>query len=90
MLWLPVQMVNHALADINASPSARSKAADIGPHTAFGERTRARVLLLSSCTGTCVSSYRVGQVLTVEYNPSGRLDCGRLTQPARPRIADGT
>jgi hypothetical protein len=36
---------------------------------ALGERTRARVLLVANCSGTCVPGYHVGQVLTVVYNP---------------------
>ncbi|HET7016719.1 MAG TPA: DUF3592 domain-containing protein [Streptosporangiaceae bacterium] len=38
-------------------------------YSALGERTQARVLLATNCTGTCVASYRVGQVLTVAYSP---------------------
>ncbi len=36
---------------------------------ANGTIAHARVLLATNCTGTCVSGYRVGQVLTVDYSP---------------------
>jgi len=36
---------------------------------ALGERTHARVLLASNCTGTCIQTYRVGEAVTVAYSP---------------------
>jgi hypothetical protein len=37
---------------------------------ALGERTQARVLLATNCSGTCIRPYRVGQVITVDYSPA--------------------
>ncbi len=37
---------------------------------ALGENAQARVLLASNCSGTCIQTYRVGQVLTVDYSPA--------------------
>src|SRR5262249_52330436 len=36
---------------------------------AQGKRAHARVLLATNCSGTCAPTYRVGQVLAVDYNP---------------------
>lgn len=35
----------------------------------LGEKAQARVLLATNCSGTCVRSYRVGQLLSVDYSP---------------------
>jgi len=37
---------------------------------ALGERAQARVLLASNCSGTCIPTYRIGQALTVAYDPA--------------------
>jgi len=34
-----------------------------------GRTAHARVLLVAGCQGTCLPTYRVGQVLTVYYSP---------------------
>jgi hypothetical protein len=36
---------------------------------AVGNRAQARVLVASNCSGVCVPAYRIGQALTVYYNP---------------------
>jgi len=35
----------------------------------LGSRARARVLVASDCRGVCVPTYRIGQTLTVYYDP---------------------
>jgi hypothetical protein len=37
---------------------------------ALGKRAPARILLATNCSGICVPTYRVGQVLTVDYSPA--------------------
>lgn len=54
---------------------------------ALGNRAQARVLVASGCTGTCVPAYRIGQALTVYYDPANR----RFAQlPARLHGPSGT
>lgn len=55
---------------------------------ARGQTAHARVLLVAGCSGICVPTYRVGQVLTVYYSPEN-LSYAQLISPARETSAGG-
>ena len=53
---------------------------------ARGRTAHARVLLVAGCSGTCLPTYRVGQVLTVYYS-AGNLSHAQLRSPAHQTSA---
>jgi hypothetical protein len=52
---------------------------------AQGRTAHARVVLVSDCSGACLPVYRVGQVLTVYYNPQN-LTYAQLNPPGPPNL----
>jgi hypothetical protein len=52
---------------------------------AQGQTAHARVVLASDCIGACPPVYRVGQVLTVYYNPQN-LTYAQLNPPGPPNL----